>query len=354
MFNATALACFGAIAACRQGSADLHPVHVRNIGLLQAWEQWAQQRISESGQTDAANFLTRLRLRFSENDNLMKHILLRATSQNGNMFQKSRQDAVEGDAMFATAALMYSHRPNVLLELTPALEQLMTGSDLGDDIPAAQLRPPAPACYIRFGTMMQQAVALPVDDGIPANHIEGAYVFETVDNGNRAISVVAIYAVDAHAPMGISSLDFVIKDEQEALLEVIHRQCSASAPSPPLLAQQTALAQLCTKVFLYWSLEQASRVTRTPYSEAMRQLHGKGARKAGKLRRQMEHLYDSVVLGPPALPDHLRKVVGEMSPHWRRGHFRMQSCGPQMSQRKIIFIAPTVVRADRLSTYELP
>lgn len=75
------------------------------------------------------------------------------------------------------------------------------------------------------------------------------------------------------------------------------------------------MAQLCTKVFLYWSLEQTSRIARTPYSEAMRRLHGMGVRKASKLRRQIERLYERVVLGPSALPDHLQKTFGKMSPH---------------------------------------
>lgn len=38
----------------------------------------------------------------------------------------------------------------------------------------------------------------------------------------------------------------------------------------------------------------------------------------------------------------------EVSPYWRRGHFPMQTFGPQHSLRKVIFIAPTLVSADRL------
>lgn len=79
-----------------------------------------------------------------------------------------------------------------------------------------------------------------------------------------------------------------------------------------------------------------------------------GSRKAAKLRRQTERLYDRVVLGPDTLPAHLHGVSGEMSPHWRRGHFRMQAHGPRLSLRKVMFISPTIVRADRLTIDELP
>ncbi|MGB7988144.1 MAG: hypothetical protein WCF44_02030 [Candidatus Methylophosphatis roskildensis] len=53
------------------------------------------------------------------------------------------------------------------------------------------------------------------------------------------------------------------------------------------------------------------------------------------------------MLGPQQIHLHGH---GEVSPHLRRGHFRMQPHGPQMSLRKVIFIAPTWVRADRLAS----
>jgi len=37
----------------------------------------------------------------------------------------------------------------------------------------------------------------------------------------------------------------------------------------------------------------------------------------------------------------------EMSPHWRRGHWTIQAHGPRHSLRKIIWIKPMIVRADR-------
>lgn len=346
-----ALACFAAMAACRQGGADPHPVHARNCGLLSAWAQWARQLEAEPGEADAAMFLNRSQRRYADNDERMQRILLRKRSPATD--RQFSLDAIEGDAMFATAALMFWGRPNTLLELTPALEQLLADSDLGEDIPAAQLRAPVPACYIRFGATMRQQVMLPAQDGFPAHHIEGAYVFEAACNGKRAVSIVAVYVVGKHEPMGISSLDFVVEDEREALLGLVRRQCAASAQSPPLLAQQIALTQLCMKVFLYWSLEQARHAVLTPYSEALRRLQSMGPKKAAKLRRQMAHLYDRVLLGRPALPLHLRGAGGAVSPHWRRGHFRMQAHGPLLSLRKVIFIAPVLVRADRLASDEL-
>ena len=95
-------------------------------------------------------------------------------------------------------------------------------------------------------------------------------------------------------------------------------------------------------------------VSLTPHGDELRRLQGMGPRKAAKLRRQTKRLYDRVVLGPDTLPAHLRGASGEMSPHWRRGHFRMLAHGLRLSLRKVMFISPTIVRADRLTIDELP
>jgi len=38
---------------------------------------------------------------------------------------------------------------------------------------------------------------------------------------------------------------------------------------------------------------------------------------------------------------------GEVAPHWRRGHWRRQAAGPKHSERKLIWIMPTIVRRDK-------
>ncbi|WP_426072522.1 hypothetical protein [Janthinobacterium sp. DSP2-3-3] len=210
-----------AIAACRARGDDVHPVHVRNIGFYHTWQRCAAQREDGAAQLSAADVLARLHLRFAENDDLVRNILLRHSPRNFS------RDAIECDAMFTTAALMFWQRPNVVIELTPASERLLTSSDLGEDIPAAQLRPRMAACYIRFGEAMRQAVVLPAETGV--HSIQGAYVFASTYKGKRAISIVAIYAAGRDEPLGISSLDFVIEGEQESLLSVIRRQCGGDA-----------------------------------------------------------------------------------------------------------------------------
>ena len=37
----------------------------------------------------------------------------------------------------------------------------------------------------------------------------------------------------------------------------------------------------------------------------------------------------------------------ELSPHWRRGHWRNQACGPALSEHHLMWIRPTLVRKDK-------
>jgi hypothetical protein len=63
----------------------------------------------------------------------------------------------------------------------------------------------------------------------------------------------------------------------------------------------------------------------------------------------------SYVVGPTVLAEPSDTAASshgtdhEVRAHWRRGHFCMQAHGPAVAQRKLIFIVPVLVRADRLS-----
>lgn len=341
------LAFMNALGSCITGSAYPHPVHARNAGLVPAWLSWtACQEGNVGNPCSAAQFVADPRYRF---DQCVK-VIEQAISIDPvwkNMVRNARpHQAPDMGVDLVTAPLMFWHRPHALIELTPALQQLLARSALGGDIPVALLRPPVPACFIRFGKDLQQAALMTHLDGYTFSRIDGVYVFETTFAGERGLALLALYNVDGHNASGTSCINLVIGDEREPLVQVIDR-ISAKMNHAHRVHQQ-ALAQICTKVFLYWNVEQARRVEETPYTNAMQQLKQLGPKKAAKLRRHVNSLYDRILLGPLDLPGTVRGMHGEVSPHWRRGHFRMQPHGAQQSLRKVIFIAPTLVRADRL------
>jgi len=333
---------------CITATPVSHPILARNVGLVPAWQGWAAWRESAyDNRSIADRIIANPRNNFNKCVEVVKDVMRTDPIWDQGIFPTPSEKHLDISAVFAVAPLMYWRRPHVLIELTPALEQLLDRSDLGDDIPTDLLRPPMPSCYIKFSEAMQRAIMPPPSEDFICNRVEGVYVFESVREEQRAVALVAICGFSDNPKLGAGTIDMIISDEQRPLNDLIQGICSKLADDQEG-ARQFAMAQLCTKIFLYWNVERARQEAQTPYSDALIQLKGRGPKKAAKLRRQMDKLYDRILLGPLILPSHLYGQHGEVSPHWRRGHFRMQPHGPQRSLRKVLFIAPTLIRADRL------
>ncbi|PFW70258.1 hypothetical protein COL27_28430, partial [Bacillus sp. AFS075960] len=108
------------------------------------------------------------------------------------------------------------------------------------------------------------------------------------------------------------------------------------------------------KMLLYLAAGEARVVQNCAYTNAPRDLSGLGKRKRTERLAQIEMLYDRHVIGPAVLDESALPSVPTAGPHrevrghWRRPHFKMQPHGPKRSLRKLVFIGPTLVRADRL------
>ncbi len=109
------------------------------------------------------------------------------------------------------------------------------------------------------------------------------------------------------------------------------------------------------KMLLYLSVRDAHVVPHRDYSNADRAFHGFGKRRRAERLEAIEQLYDRYVVGPALLDEELAQSmpsatpVRELRSHWRRPHFKMQRHGPNGGLRKLVFIGPTIVRADRLT-----
>lgn len=107
-------------------------------------------------------------------------------------------------------------------------------------------------------------------------------------------------------------------------------------------------------VLPYSSLEHTPVVHERPYRAAPREFSGLGKRNRQERLALIEALYDRSVVGPAVLPETLETAGTDglghaVRAHWPRGHFHIYAFGPGSTQRKLVFVVPPLVRADRLS-----
>ena len=241
-------------------------------------------------------------------------------------------------------------RQGMLYEPTDALQRLLDLSDIGSDVPLGLVRLPAPAlCLIPEASARSR-------DGAP----ESVMVFEHggppgCHPPQRWLTFATSTRDTSPRPVVGSDLLHINIDDGAKTIE----QALANVPwkdSDPegLRDHWRQVLSYVTKALLYLSLEHVPVEHERPYSSAPRQFPGLGQRKREERLAAIEQLYDRYLIGPAVMAEVEHRQHGDgqghsVSPHWRRGHFRMQPFGPAASQRKLIFVMPMIVRADRLS-----
>ncbi|WP_162631815.1 hypothetical protein [Burkholderia sp. JP2-270] len=339
------VALFRALNTCVGIGSIPHPIEARNAELLTIWRRFVRRHEGERSAAFVDDMLTTTRCRFEQNIRLLCDSIQQDPAWRARAIDPDRMVNSRGPAMvLPTASLMYwSREQRLLIESTAALEEWLVHSDVGDDLPCDLVRAPAGACYIRFGKTFQKHVSMLPSE--TSNHaaVQGVYVFDSPRDENRALTLIPVFEMRNLGRYGASVIELIINDESRTINEEIAAVCS-----DPLLEKHfRSVTEIVTKVILY--IAQAQNVQRRvrDYSDAELQLQRLGVKKMAKLVRKIPQLYDKIVLGPAQLMVHPHG--GEVSPHLRRGHFRLQPHGPQFSMRKVIFVAPTWVRADRMA-----
>ncbi len=169
-------------------------------------------------------------------------------------------------------------------------------------------------------------------------------------------------------PSGFTAdeLTMPVKDEASTLAASLSRAAEAARRDPnpvgfkgeevdALVANWKLVLDYTVKVLLYLNLDDATLRQTQAFTDAPKEWPGLGRRKREARMAEVEQLYDRCIVGPASVADWAGEHAGQLgahgqlSAHWRRGHFRLQAHGPQASLRKVMFIMPTVVRADRLA-----
>jgi len=286
--------------------------------------------------------------------------------------------------LILTRARLRAHG-DPILQVTPALQAMLAETDLASGLPARFFRSPYPLAFIEFA----QRNPLRVPNHLSGLHAcEGAYVgiyalaphdeIHTASGRGQALGldpskptrVIEIVIIGsplgkAHALDDASqNLTLLIQDEDACLSAVLDRHLplfrsatrAASPGAPGFAPDEVAMVKPVVlelaKILLYLNLAEAEQVRLNAREDLTRRLRGLGQKKAARLQRRLATVYDRMVIGPSALP--AAEAAAEpgpsephrgLRPHWRRGHFRRIRFGEGLSESRLGWIQPYLVRA---------
>ncbi|RAR50057.1 hypothetical protein C7401_14349 [Paraburkholderia unamae] len=248
-------------------------------------------------------------------------------------------------------------RKGVLFEPTVAFEQLLKLSDIDDGVPLAAAAGGASALCIVPGPSLRDA----------PHRVDSITIFEHMHVCAEGTSERSLtFFVPRRKPnpndyVSIRMQRLRIDDDSLSIREAIEECLSASdaATQADFVDDEYEfwlhVLSYSVKVLIYLASDHPQIRQDNAYTNAPRNFAGLGKRKKHERRREIERLYDRYIVGPEVLPriqTHPRKAGpgegAEISPHWRRGHFRLQRHGTGFAKSKVVFIMPVIVRADRM------
>ncbi len=270
---------------------------------------------------------------------------------------------IPGMVGISAEMLCFWLRDGVVYEPTVPLGGLLGGIDVAADLPLSFIAPPDRTLCILPPWQQRNACG-----GAQAITIHSHHATELQAPARRCLTIRASHvAVDEGVT--IEELVLPVKDESRPLVQALSlameaavmRQAEAGLEGEDLAAVEQKWRQTLdytVKVLLYLQTPDAPVQARRPHSAAPRDFGGLGRKKREAKLADIDRLYDRFVVGPASSSDWAGEHAGQLgaggqlSPHWRRGHFRQQAHGPAQSLRKLMFIKPTLVRVDRMAQPE--
>ncbi|WP_313706538.1 hypothetical protein [Massilia sp.] len=326
-----------------------YPVQFRNQGALDAWER-------ALGDTEVWR-------RWQEPGTLCWQIRQELLRQLGSMHPLSPAagQLIAEDrqrlAIEVSTNLKYHLSQGTVIEATPALETLLTNSDVDLSLPMSMVAPPYRAQYLHFGDVAMRYLKVPASTA-PDRYFDGVFCFLTPNDGahlptEKGWTLELVFVSKRQDSYGghvslLGETDRGSTTVGDWLDEVLGP--FTAQPGGEFHGPMHAAVSYVVRVFLYMALKQARMTEHREYDEAVRRAAGLGERKRAKLLQRSASLYNGIIVGPESLPPNAEAGAagGVIAPHWRRGHFRMQPCGAGKQQRKLIFVAPLLVHADQL------
>mgnify|MGYP001225648955 CR=1 FL=1 len=273
-------------------------------------------------------------------------------------------------------------RNGAIIETTEALDGMLGHADIAADLPASMFAAPFVATYVHFSGRGLEIV-LPPASGCREARVVGVYVlandgiahlgeegdpfkgeilnFETAEHWSVAegdpfkklefLIVVDQTDDDGEAFRRFAATEFVVSlNTQEPVLNFIRGRRKVGGDADWLADALIITVEHLAKVFLYMGLTDARKTLLPDADLESARIAGLGQKKRAKAERKLKEKYNRIVVGPAGWNSGTEiSGSGErsVSPHMRRGHFRMQRHGPRNELKRIVFIQPMLVRPDR-------
>lgn len=308
----------------------------RALGETHLWRRW-----SEPG-TSCAAIRAEMLWQLERNFPLLEH-------ENPESLRNSQTHI----ANQISVNLLYCLHKGTVIEATPALESLLANSDVDLGLPMSMVAPPFAAQYLHFGELAMRHLTPPASS-MPGHVFDGAFCFfgpradapgrwrlELIlisKRGDRYSGQVTLAGETDRGDMSLGQWMEWVLGAADGRLDDDCREA------------MHAVVSYVVKLFLYMGLKNARRVELNDRDDVLKRAKGLGERKRDRLLKRTASLYNAILVGPETLPAQATSCGGgsAVAPHWRRGHFRMQPCGPGWQERKLIFVAPVLIHADRL------
>lgn len=269
-------------------------------------------------------------------------------------------------SMYMSARHLATKAP--IFTINPALNLLLEDTGIKNDVPALFFAPPYPTCFLEFDPAEQRNLSAHyMYSGGFLSICEGAFIQETkMDNlyklrpetremleldPNLPARVLEIafsasparndMAIKTGLPAAFDNLDLMsiyIQDGNEPIKDILERhvrfytqryqdQATPSSGGKTFTQMFADNFAYLTKVLFYLNVEKHSMRKETEASELEKRIEGVAEKKRDKLRRQLQRVYDRIVVGPDHytpikdLLPHSELPKGTKAPHYRRGYF---------------------------------
>jgi hypothetical protein len=319
-----------------------------------------------TGEKEWAKFVEILR-----DDSIMAGAIVEVIQQRGlRTFEKLVYASTQassstelGGAMPFLVALRHQEVPYPIFRVDDALVDILSKTDISDDISVSMLPLPYPRLYVELG--QSRTLKEVLSNAETGQHIlEGAYIEKGVDarRGEGYYIMLTGSPLGKNDVMDDATLAFFLPTAtgEERLQDILLKSvnyANKEAQSKGLRTTPVEWTEECfrallllIKALLYISLPESRREVHPERTEALKELQRiKSGSKRAKAERRLVRLADFVTV--KAAPVHEKAFSehasreGGVKPHWRRAHYRMQAHGPHMSLRKLIFVTEMLVGA---------